>query len=91
MNKQELIAALADKTGINKKQAGEAIDALGDVVGEALAKGDEITLPGIGKLTVEHKAARKGRNPSTGAEIDIPAKNVPKFSAIKALKDVVNG
>lgn len=90
MNKQELVAALAEKTGISKKQAGEAIDALGEAVSAALAKGDEVTLPGLGKLTVEHKEARKGRNPSTGEAIDIPAKNAPKFSAAKALKDAVN-
>lgn len=90
MTKQELINALADKTGISKKQAGEAIDALGEAVSTALAGGDEVTLPGIGKLHIEHKEARKGRNPGTGEAIDIPAKNVPKFSAAKALKDAVN-
>jgi DNA-binding protein HU-beta len=92
MTKQELAASLADNTtGMTKKQANQALDVLGDLVANALARGEEIVLPGIGKLHVEHKEARKGRNPGTGAEIDIPAKNVPKFSAAKALKDAVNG
>lgn len=90
MNQAELTAALADSKGITKKQAGEDIEALCDVVRTALAKGDEVTLPGIGKLHVERKEASKGRNPRTGEAIDIPAKNVPKFSVAKALKDAVN-
>jgi DNA-binding protein HU-beta len=89
MNKQDLIAALATKTGISKKQAGEAIDALGEVVGKTLAKGDEVTLPGIGKLAVKTSAARTGRNPATGASMNIPAKKKPAFTAAKALKDAV--
>ncbi len=94
MNKAELIDAIA-KNGPNnntsKTNVKAVLEEFSKVAQAELKKGGEVTLLGIGKLTVEHKAARKGRNPGTGAEIDIPAKNVPKFSAAKALKDAVNG
>lgn len=91
MNKQDLITALADNVGITKKQADAAITTLGDAVTNVLASGGEVTLPGLGKLSVKTRAARKGRNPATGAEMDIPAKTKPHFSAAKALKDAVAG
>jgi DNA-binding protein HU-beta len=91
MNQADLINQVAEVSGQSKKHVEHTIKTLGDVVQAALQQGEEVTLPGLGKLTVEHKEARKGRNPSTGAEIDIPAKNVPKFSSAKALKDAVNG
>lgn len=89
MNQAELIAAVTEKTDLSKKQTETLLKIVGDVVTSALAKGDEVTLPGLGKLSVKENSARKGRNPATGAEIDIPAKKVPKFSAAKALKDAV--
>lgn len=94
MNQADLVNAIANKfdnTGTSKAAIKFVLDAQAYVAQAALANGDEVTLPGLGKLHVEHKEARKGRNPATGEEIDIPAKNVPKFSAAKALKDAVNG
>jgi DNA-binding protein HU-beta len=91
MNQAELITALSAAASLTKKEADGILKKLGEVVAAELIEGGEVTLPGLGKLHVERKEARKGRNPSTGAEIDIPAKNVPKFSAAKALKDAVNG
>ncbi|OGS90833.1 MAG: hypothetical protein A2Z95_06090 [Gallionellales bacterium GWA2_60_18] len=91
MTKQELIDAIAAGTGQTKKDIDQVLNHLGMAVTHALKTGDEVTLPGLGKLSVKGSAARKGRNPSTGEEIDIAAKNVPKFSAAKALKDAVNG
>lgn len=90
MTKQELIEAIKP-VNASKAVVEQVIDALGKVAQEQLANGGEVTLPGIGKLTVAEKAARKGRNPKTGEEIDIPAKRAPKFSAAKALKDAVAG
>lgn len=89
MTKQELINTVADKTGQSKKEAEAALEAIIGTITETLQAGGEATLPGIGKLTVAEKAARKGRNPKTGEEIDIPAKRAPKFSAAKALKEAV--
>lgn len=91
MNQAELINALSQEASLTKKEAEGILKKLGEVVQAELVEGGEVTLPGIGKLHVERKEARKGRNPSTGAAIDIPAKRVPKFSAAKALKDAVNG
>lgn len=95
MNQAELIdevtARVSMETGISKTTAKRVLDALGEVVKDELAKGNEVPLPGLGKLTVDKRAARRGRNPSTGEKIDIPAKRVPKFTAAKALKDAVAG
>lgn len=90
MNKNEFISAIAEKTDQTKVSAASTVDALISVITETLAKGEAIRLPGFGAFEVTHRAASKGRNPSTGAEIDIPARNVPKFSAGKSLKDAVN-
>ena len=90
MNKNELVSAVAEKAELSKQQAGQAVDALFDVIEGALAKGDDIRLVGFGTFSVSHRAASKGRNPSTGAEVDIPARNVPKFAAGKGLKESVN-
>jgi len=90
MNKNELVTAVAEKAELSKQQAGQAVDALFDVIEGALAKGDDIRLVGFGTFSVSHRAASKGRNPSTGAEVDIPARNVPKFAAGKGLKESVN-
>lgn len=90
MNKNELVAAVAEKAELSKQQAVEAVDAIFESIQGALAKGDDIRLVGFGTFSVSHRAASKGRNPSTGAEVDIPARNVPKFAAGKGLKDAVN-
>ena len=90
MNKNELVSAVAEKVSLSKQQATEAVDAVFDVIGDALANGGDIRLVGFGTFSVGHRAASKGRNPSTGAEVDIPARNVPKFAAGKTLKDSVN-
>lgn len=89
MNQSELIAAVTAKTDLSKKQTETLLKITGEVITDALAKGDEVTILGIGKLSVTEKAERKGRNPATGAEITIPAKKAPKFTAAKALKDAV--
>lgn len=88
MNKKDLVAA-AKPANASAAVTESVIDAIGRVVQEALAKGDEVTLPGIGKLSVNKRAARTGRNPATGEALKIKAKNVPKFTAAKALKDAV--
>ncbi len=90
MNKAELIAAIAAKTGETKKSAEETINAFVDVVTESLTKGDKVQLVGFGSFEVRKRAARKGRNPQTKEEIKIPASKAPVFKAGKALKDLVN-
>lgn len=90
MNKSDLIAAIAAKTGETKKSAEATVNALIDVVTEALVKGDKVQLVGFGSFEVRKRAARKGRNPQTKEEIKIPASKAPVFKAGKALKDLVN-
>lgn len=90
MNKMELVAAIAEKTGITKKSADESLKALIDTVTDALVKGDKVQLVGFGSFEVRKRAARKGRNPQTKEEIKIPASKSPVFKAGKALKDTVN-
>ena len=90
MNKAELIAAIAAKTGETKKGAEEAVNAFVDVVTNALVDGDKVQLVGFGSFEVRKRAARKGRNPQTKEEIKIPASKAPVFKAGKALKDLVN-
>ena len=87
MNKSDLVAAMAAKTGDTKKCAEETLNAFVDVVTEALVKGDKVQLVGFGSFEVIKRAARKGRNPQTKEEIKIPASKAPKFKAGKALKD----
>ena len=89
MNKAELIAAIAAKTGETKKGAEAAVNALVDVVTDALVKGDKVQLVGFGSFEVRKRAARKGRNPQTKEEIKIPASKAPVFKAGKALKELV--
>ena len=91
MNRMELVAAMAEKTGATKKSADESLKAFIDVVTEALAKGDKVQLVGFGSFEVRKRAARKGRNPQTKEEIKIPASKAPVFKAGKALKDLING
>ena len=90
MNKAELIAAIAAKTGETKKSAEETVNAFVDVVTDSLKKGDKVQLVGFGSFEVRKRAARKGRNPQTKEEIKIPATKAPVYKAGKALKDLVN-
>ncbi|QSR73444.1 nucleoid-associated protein HU-beta [Aeromonas jandaei] len=90
MNKSQLIDKIADGADISKAAAGRALDAFIDAVGEALKEGDQVALIGFGTFAVRERAARSGRNPQTGATIEIAAGKVPAFKAGKALKDAVN-
>lgn len=90
MNKNELVSAVAEKAGLTKADAASAVDAIFETVQSALKSGGDVRLAGFGSFTVSRREASKGRNPSTGAEVNIPARNVPKFSAGKGLKDAVN-
>ena len=90
MNKNELIAAVAEKSALSKKDAEKAVSAFVSTVTDALAQGDKVHLVGFGTFEVKERGARKGHNPLTGAEIDIPASKAPAFKAGKALKDALN-
>ena len=90
MNKADLIAAIAAKTGETKKSAEASVNAFVDVITESLVKGDKVQLVGFGSFEVRKRAARKGRNTQTKEEIKIPASKAPVFKAGKALKDLVN-
>ena len=90
MNKAELIAAIAAKTGETKKTAEKLVNAFVETVTEALTEGDKVQLVGFGSFEVRKRAARKGRNTQTKEEIKIPASKAPVFKAGKALKDLVN-
>ncbi len=90
MNKNELIDAIAAATDLPKASAGRALDAVIDNITESLQKGDQVALVGFGTFLVKHRNARTGRNPKTGAAIEIAASNVPSFKPGKALKDAVN-
>jgi len=89
MTKAELIAAVAAKTDLSKKDSTLAVDALFDAVKDTLKKGEKVQLAGFGTFEVRHRDARTGRNPRTKEVITIAASNVPAFKAAKALKDVV--
>ena len=90
MNKAELVAAVAAKTGATKKAAEESVNAFVDVFTNTLVEGEKVQLVGFGSFEVRKRAARKGRNPQTKEEIKIPASKSPVFKAGKALKDLVN-
>jgi DNA-binding protein HU-beta len=89
MNKAELVDAIAAKADVTKKEADEVLSALVDVITETVASGDKITLVGFGTFEARDRQAREGRNPSTGAAIQIPATTVPAFSAGKGFKEMV--
>lgn len=89
MNKADLIKAVSEKTGLNHKQASEAIEAIVETITDTLAKGEKVQLIGFGTFETRKRAARKGRNPQTGAELEIPASTVPAFKPGKALKEAV--
>lgn len=90
MNKAELIAKIAEESKLTKKAAETALDAFVTSVEGALKNGEKVQLVGFGTFEVRERAARKGRNPQTKAEIKIPASKAPVFKAGKALKDLVN-
>jgi len=90
MNKAELIDAVASSADLSKASATQAVDAVVDTITDSLRKGDSVTLVGFGTFEVRARAARTGRNPQTGAELQIKASKAPAFKAGKALKDAVN-
>ena len=90
MNRTELVAAMAEKTQLSKKDAYLALKAFIDVVSEEMQKGEKVQLVGFGTFEVSERAAREGRNPQTGETMTIAASKSPKFKAGKALKDLVN-
>lgn len=90
MNKTELIDAVAEKAGLSKSDASNAVDAVLEAVTDSLKTGDQVALVGFGTFLVRRREARQGRNPRTKEPIQIPAANVPAFKAGKALKDSVN-
>lgn len=91
MNKNELVAAVAEAADLSKNDAAKAVDAFCDVISDALAQGDEVRLLGFGTFAVAHRKATEGRNPRTGAPINIAASKQPKFKPGKQLKDSCNG
>lgn len=90
MKKSELIAIMAEKAELKKVDAEKALNAFVEAVTDGLAKGDKIAIVGFGSFETKERAARKGKNPQTGAEIEIPASTVPTFKAGKSLKVAVN-
>jgi|TARA_B100000900_G_scaffold374636_1_gene356069 DNA-binding protein HU-beta len=89
MNKSDLVDAVANDSDMSKAQAARAVDSVLANVGDALGKGDSVSLVGFGTFSVRHRAAREGRNPQTGASMHIAASKVPGFKAGKGLKDKV--
>lgn len=89
MNKAEFIEALADKTGFSKADTAALVNALPQVIGKAIKKGDKVSIMGFGSFEVRKRAARTGRNPQTGEQIKIKASKTPVFKAGKAFKDLV--
>ena len=89
MNKAELVSAVAEKTGMSKKDSEKAVKAAFDTITEALAAGDKVQLVGFGAFEVKERGARIGRNPKTKEEIEIPASRVASFKVGKALKEAV--
>jgi DNA-binding protein HU-beta len=90
MNKNDLIGTVAEKANVTKAQAGDAVDAVFEAISGSLKKGDEVRLVGFGTFSVSKRKASVGRNPATGAEINIPASNQAKFKPGKGLKDAIN-
>ncbi len=90
MNKNDLVAAVADATGLSKADASGAVDSVIDVITKTLIQGDEVRLVGFGSFSVANRRASEGRNPRTGEKIQIPASRQPKFKAGKGLKQALN-
>jgi DNA-binding protein HU-beta len=91
MNKQQLIDAASDASDLSKNEVSSALDAILSTLTDALKAGEKVTLTGFGNFEVRERAARTGRNPQTGAEMQIAASRAPAFKPGKALKDAVNG
>lgn len=91
MQKTDFIKAVAEKTGSTQKSTGEVVNALIEVITEALAKGEKVTLTGFGTFEVRERQAREGVNPQTRAKITIPASKSPGFTASSTLKDAIKG
>jgi DNA-binding protein HU-beta len=91
VNKSELVEQIAQRSGLSKDQAGEALGATIAAIEESLAAGEEISITGFGKFSVAHRNAREGVNPSTGERIQIAASKAPRFSPGAKLKDAVKG
>ncbi|WP_198039061.1 HU family DNA-binding protein [Skermanella stibiiresistens] len=91
MNQAELIAAVAERAGLTKADAGKAVEALVGTITDTLKRGDEIRIAGFGTFGVSERGERQGRNPQTGAEITIAASKAARFTAGKAVKDALNG
>ncbi len=89
MNKQAIVDAVQQNLGGTKVQAEQAVDTVVNSIISTLKKGDEVSIPGLGIFSTKRRAARQARNPRTGEAIQVPAMNVPKFRAAKALKDLV--
>lgn len=89
MNKADLVAKVAEMTDLSKKDVTKAVEAVFDAIAEALQNGEKVQLVGFGNFEIRERSARKGRNPQTGEEIDIPASRVPAFKPGKALKEGV--
>lgn len=90
MKKVELVEAVATKTGLTKSDSSKALDAVFEVITEALVKGDKVPLVGFGTFDISERAAREGRNPRTGEKVEIAARKAVVFKAGSALKDAVN-
>jgi DNA-binding protein HU-beta len=90
VNKQDLIASVAEGAGLSKSDAGSAVEAMLDSITAAMKSGDDVRLVGFGTFSVAARAASEGRNPRTGEKINIPASKQPKFKAGKGLKDALN-
>ncbi|MXO47636.1 DNA-binding protein HU [Erythrobacter vulgaris] len=90
MNKNDLIGAVAETSGLSKSDASSAVEGVFDAITKSLSKGDEVRLVGFGTFSVAKRKASTGRNPRTGEPMNIPASNQPKFKAGKGLKDAVN-
>ena len=90
MTKAELVASVADKSALDRKKADKAVTALFETIKQAMVEGDKVQVIGFGTFEIRERSARKGRNPRTGEEIDIPASKLPSFKAGKSLKDAVN-
>ena len=89
MNKAELVEEVANRTGLTKKVSRETVDAVTSAITDSLVRREKVTLVGFGSFKVKRRRARRGRNPQTGDEIQIPSKEVPKFEAGKNLREAV--
>lgn len=89
MNNKQLVEKVADQTGLSRRDAGSAVDAMLQTISESLGRGEEVSFSGFGRFKVSDRAARQGLNPRTGERIDIPAGRVPRFAAGSRLKEAV--